>query len=117
MWLAHLIIKLKNPSLHSSNHTYLDLLYEISSPWNLIQKIVFCMKSCSLETKWEFLMNVMSSVVPSGKSQIYNYSKATPLKKIRLKCELNWTKFGTWTSATVPEVFKIHYYIMFYNYA
>ena len=51
LWL---IIRLKNSSLQSSNHTYMDLLYKLSVPWNLIQKRVFLVKLCSLERKWEF---------------------------------------------------------------
>ena len=38
----------------------------------------------------------MSSVVPSGKSQIYNQSKVTPLKDSGWNYELNWIKFWPW---------------------
>ena len=51
LWL---IISLKNSSLQSSNHTYMDLLYKLLVPWNLIQKRAFLVKLCSLERKWEF---------------------------------------------------------------
>ena len=63
-------------------------------------------------------MNLMSSVVPSGKSQIYNRSKATPLKvHLKWKYELNWTKCGPLMQATVPGVPKtsLFCYVLYFQ--
>ena len=64
------MIKLKNPSLHSSNHTYMDLSYKISGPWNLIQKRVFLYEVRLFRKKMQIF--VECDVLSSSFGQVSN---------------------------------------------